>query len=87
MKTIYCRILVLSLVISSATVIAQEKNNKRGHKPPPEAIAACEGKSAGDTVSFETPRGDTLEGTCQKIDEQLVAVPANGERPPAPKKD
>lgn len=87
MKTIYCRILLLSLVITSATVIAQEKNNKRGHQPPPEAISACEGKSEGDTVSFETPRGDKLAGTCKMIEEQLVAVPANGERPPARKKD
>lgn len=49
----------------------------KGNGPPPEAIEACEGKSEGDSVSFETRRGDILEGTCRTIEEQLVAVPNN----------
>ena len=32
--------------------------------PPPQALAACEGKSEGDACSFTTPRGE-MEGTCQ----------------------
>lgn len=43
--------------------------------PPPEAIQACEGKSSGDTVQFQTPRGDTISGTCREMQGQLVAVP------------
>lgn len=47
----------------------------RPKAPPQEAIQVCEGKSAGDSVEFETRRGDTLTGVCQEIDGQLVAVP------------
>ncbi|GEM_PF-4840984 len=32
--------------------------------PPPEALAACEGKSSGAECSFQSPRGDTVSGTC-----------------------
>ena len=46
-----------------------------GGKPPKEAIEACVDKAEGDSVTFETRRGDTLTGTCQTIKEQLVAVP------------
>jgi hypothetical protein len=49
----------------------------KGNGPPAEALEACDGKSEGDSVSFETRRGDTLESTCRTIEEQLVAVPNN----------
>lgn len=48
------------------------------HGPPPEAIAACNGKSAGATVSFTGRRGDTITGTCEKIGDVLAARPAGG---------
>jgi hypothetical protein len=53
---------------------------RRGHHgPPPEAYTACEGKSEGDTASFESPRGDTITGTCaqEKNGSQLVLRPDN----------
>ncbi len=43
--------------------------------PPPEAIAACEGKEAGDNVEFTGRRGETLQATCEEVEGQLVAVP------------
>ena len=46
--------------------------------PPPEAFKACEGKKAGDTVQIQTPRGDTISGTCREMQGQLVAVPEGG---------
>ncbi len=49
----------------------------RQQGPPPEAIAACEGKSVGDSVEFTGRRGETLEATCQEQDGQLAAVPNN----------
>ncbi len=57
-------------------------NSQRGEQngPPQEAIDACDGKSDGDSVSFETPHGDTVSGTCAEINNQLVAVPENGRR-------
>ncbi len=42
-----------------------ERNNNRRQGPPPEAYAACEGKSAGDSSQLTTPRGETLNGTCE----------------------
>jgi hypothetical protein len=52
--------------------------------PPPEFLAACEGKSAGASVTVNTPHGEK-QGTCQ-----LMFVPAGqgqgmgqgGQRPP-----
>jgi hypothetical protein len=54
------------------------KGNGRGQGPPPEAIEACEGKEAGDSVTFTGRQGETLETTCQEIDGQLVAAPPEG---------
>lgn len=53
-----------------------------GRKPPQEAIDACKGKSAGDTVSITTPRGDTLSAVCRQLDGQLVAMPDKMPAPP-----
>ena len=43
--------------------------------PPPEAIEACVDKAEGDVVSFEGRRGESVEATCEMVDDQLVAVP------------
>lgn len=47
----------------------------RGHGPPEEAIDACAGKSAGETVSFVTPCGYEVSGTCREVSGALTAVP------------
>lgn len=47
-------------------------------QPPQEAIAACEGKSTGDKVEFETPRGDTISGTCVTKGDLVFAIPEGG---------
>ena len=36
----------------------------RPHGPPPEAIAACQGKTAGAVCTFTGRRGEQLPGTC-----------------------
>jgi hypothetical protein len=51
-------------------------------KPPPEAYAACQGKSEGASVTMTTPNGDTLTATCRTVDGQLVATPQMGDRGP-----
>ncbi|NVN99973.1 MAG: hypothetical protein HXX17_11665 [Geobacteraceae bacterium] len=56
---------------------------ERGRKPPQEAFDACKGKSAGDTVSIITPRGDTLTAVCRQLDGQLVAMPDKMPAPPS----
>lgn len=43
--------------------------------PPPEALEACKGKSAGAVTTLKTPDGKTVSGSCQ-----LVFHP---DRPPA----
>jgi hypothetical protein len=49
-----------------------------GHPPgpPPEAIAACSGKTAGDEVSFTLRDGHQLSGKCQLENGVLAARPA-----------
>jgi hypothetical protein len=49
-------------------------------KPPPEAIAACKGKSEGTSVQFTTARGDTLKGVCRQVDGVMVAMPPSSEK-------
>ena len=43
--------------------------------PPPEAIAACAGKTQGASVTFTGRRGETFNGVCRLIDGVLVAAP------------
>lgn len=72
-------IVLLAFMTSSAFATPQKGERRKG--PPPEAIEACESLQEGDKVSFETPRGDTLEAQCLIVDEVLVAVPLNHKRP------
>ena len=55
--------------------------------PPPEAIAACKGKTEGATVSFTGRGGETLTGTCKTTNGVLAARPTGGpgQRPPPPR--
>lgn len=46
------------------------------HGPPPEAVAACKGMTAGADCSFTGRHDDTLTGTC-------VAPPAHRAAPPS----
>lgn len=73
---------VSMLVISSVGVQAQEGRGQGGgeRRPPLEAFEACADKAEGDSVTFETRRGDSLSGTCQMKDDALVAVPDNAKR-------
>ena len=53
-----------------------------GHRqgPPQEAYAACEGKNSGDTAQFVSPRGDTVNGTCEQEGNRLVLRPDRRKR-------
>ena len=42
--------------------------------PPPEAIAACQGKSVGTQASFTDRGGRTVSGACTQMGD-VVAVP------------
>ena len=43
--------------------------------PPPEAIAACSGKAAGDEVTFTLRDGHQLTGKCELENDVLAARP------------
>jgi hypothetical protein len=56
-----------------------QKSGRRHHGPPPEAYTACEGKNAGDTAEFISPRGDTVTGIWVQESDRLVLRP---DKPP-----
>lgn len=65
-------------ILSSMENTSFAQNRGRKHQGPPlEAYTACEGKSEGDTASFENPHGDTVTGTCVQDGDQLVLRPDN----------
>jgi heavy metal sensor kinase len=49
------------------------KVNRRG--PPPEAYEACAGRKEGMTAQFVDHRGETISGTCEKENGNLVLRP------------
>ena len=54
-------------------------SDQGGHHrgPPPEAIAACQGKTIGTQASFTDRAGHTLSGPCTQMG-NVVAVPPPG---------
>jgi hypothetical protein len=82
--------LIFFLMIGSVWAAQAEEMNsppepQGSMKPPPEAIAACKGKSEGTFVRFTTSRGDTLEGVCRQVDGVMAAMPPSGAPPPSDK--
>jgi hypothetical protein len=80
-----------ALLIACATTAAAQTQPSGGgggqrRSPSPEAIAACNGKAAGDTVTFAGRRG-TMTGVCQDNGGVLAARPVRGSQsggnPPA----
>ncbi len=66
-------LLVLIPIIGCTETGSRSGGRRQG--PPPEAITACEGHQAGDSVEFSGRRGETVKAICQEIDNQLAAVP------------
>jgi len=52
---------------------SQGGSTHRPSGPPPEAYAACTGKSAGVSVSFTLRDGRTVQGVCELIGDRLAA--------------
>ena len=61
---------------SAAPALAQDRSGPPG--PPPEAYAACKGKTEGASVTLTMPDGKSLSGTCRTMGGTLVAMPAGG---------
>ena len=66
----------MAVYASGNDALAQERGGRR-QGPPPEAYTACMGKSAGDKAEFDSPRGDTVTGTCVQQGDRLVLHPDN----------
>lgn len=78
-------LLLAGISITPAVLAHGASSPDKRHGPPKEAIEACEGQVEGDQVIFNTPRGDSLKGTCKKVRNRLIAVPNDPEkRPPKP---
>src|SRR5574343_299712 len=83
-------LLLIGLLMGSLNAVAQSSTNNpppppeqpHGHHGiPPEAIAACQGKTAGNTCVIKTPRGESLEGSCDAPPPGRRPPPADGNRP------
>ncbi len=77
--TINTAFLMTSLLIGSLLSTISLAKPPHG-EPPQEAIDICMDKEEGEKVSFETPRGDTLEASCTRKDGQLIAMPDKSHR-------
>ncbi len=60
-------------------VVSTEYGRANAHgTPPQEAIDACADKAVGDVCSVVTPKGDSVEGTCdQPPDSETIACRPN----------
>jgi hypothetical protein len=65
--------LVLQVAYADSNTGGPPSGNPPG--PPPEAVSACSGKSAGDTVTFTLRDGKQVSGTCQLENGVLAARP------------
>jgi hypothetical protein len=70
--------LLLALPLASFAADQAPAQGGKPPAPPPEAIAACNGKAEGVTASFAGRGGETITGTCQKIGDVLALRPAGG---------
>ena len=80
MKTIAATLLAsITLLLASQNVLANDNQQSSSDRqgPPPEATTACEGKSAGDSAEFEGRNGDSVTGTCEEMNGQLILRPDN----------
>ncbi len=74
-------LVALMVIFTAGSALGEGTDSRRPggrhHGPPPEAFTACEDKTAGDTAEFESPRGDTITGTCEQQGDRLVLRPDN----------
>jgi hypothetical protein len=68
-----------ALAQSDANGGPPDHGGQRPHGPPPEAIAACQGKAVGTQASFTIRGGRTISGVCTQIGD-VVAVPPPAHR-------
>lgn len=67
--------MVIVFAVAALAAETPQPDNRRNQGPPPEAYAACIGKTVGATATFVDPRGETISGTCQQEGERMVLRP------------
>lgn len=68
-------LVLTSLLSACAHAESTDERRQRPSGPPPEALTACEGASAGSKVTFAGRGGKDIEATCQERNGKMVAVP------------
>lgn len=68
-------LITLAILLPTIACAGGYKGQGRPQGPPPEAIEACAGKSAGTSVVFTDRRGESLEAVCREKNGLLAAVP------------
>ena len=70
-------VLLALLVLTPVDVFATNNDGQdnRHLGPPPEAVSACIGVQAGDSVVFSGENSETITALCLEHNGQLVAVP------------
>lgn len=73
-------ILCLPLACGAGLSLAGAASAPSGQPPgpPPEAVAACKGKTEGAQASFTARGGETVRGACQKVGDVLAVRPPGG---------
>lgn len=80
-------LLALPPLASATSESSNEPPSRSGRPqgPPPEFATACQDKQVGEKVEIKTPRGDSIEATCEQRGDKLMARPINP--PPPPEKE
>lgn len=75
------KIITTLAIIAITASFAQETKPPRKGTPPQEAITVCQNEIEGAECSIDTPRGDTLTGTCQNTpDKKYFACKPNHDK-------
>jgi hypothetical protein len=77
-KNMIVAIGLLLLVATAAEAYGDRDEGRR--RPPQVALDACSGADPEASCNFEGRRGDTLNGTCRAIEEELACVPDDHRR-------
>lgn len=69
------RLLCSTAVTAALWIATAQANAASPAKPAPskQAIEACQGKKAGDSVQLTLDNGKTAKATCRQVGKQLVA--------------
>jgi len=79
----FVTIAAIATSIACGFAVAQAPDSSAPRRgPPPEALAACQGRAAQDACAFESPRGKA-QGRCLAPEGRpLACVPADAPPPP-----